>query len=370
MTNFNLWSYKDDASAGPLLTRHTPPGQQRDQLLTMRPAVQAAMYDAALVAGVTVKFGQQVEKVDTELPALWTVDGTEYKADLILGVDGLKSTMRRLLYPNRDVEPAATAECIFQASISAATVEKVKDRLGPYLDLGSAHAALGPGRFSLCHRQPDGSLHALLVEMEYFPPSSQSEIETRWNTEGDPDEVRRLFSSFNDPLRAVLDNVETCTRWRIAEVAQEPLESWSRGAVLLMGDAAHAMLPHAAQGVSQGIEGAVALAEVLDQATEKSDIPALLKKFEQFRRPRVEVFYPQSKQGGISRSLPDGPAQEARDQAFRGANAMMADQETVGKAWMSTRGDQHAVPHTLDFEKWEKDYVVVDEVHRFLAEGQ
>ena len=64
---------------------------------------------------------------------------------------------------------------------------------------------------------------------------------------------------------AIIAQVDATFRWGLYD--REPLPTWTRGRLTLLGDAAHPMLPHAGQGANQAIEDAVALATVLGRAT-------------------------------------------------------------------------------------------------------
>ena len=82
----------------------------------------------------------------------------------------------------------------------------------------------------------------------------------------------------------LIELVPSWTRWPLWTV--DPAEPWARGPAVLIGDAAHAMLPTAAQGGAQAIEDAWTLAELL--AERPTDPIAALEAFERMRRPRVE----------------------------------------------------------------------------------
>ena len=72
--------------------------------------------------------------------------------------------------------------------------------------------------------------------------------------------VQELFGSFAAPVPAILDAME---KVQVARTDEVVLESWSRGPVLLVGDAAHATAPTLAQGAAMAFEDAVVLGEVL-----------------------------------------------------------------------------------------------------------
>lgn len=68
-----------------------------------------------------------------------------------------------------------------------------------------------------------------------------------WNEPGDTEELRKRYSEFDPFIHKTLDTSESCSKWRVAEVPH--LSRWSseNGRIVLLGDAAHAMMPHAEQ---------------------------------------------------------------------------------------------------------------------------
>lgn len=353
--SFNFWSYKDPAK--PMVSIPRPPGSQ--MIHTDRPALQRIVYEAAVAAGVSVLFNKRVKRLDEYATPqrLWTADGHEYTADLIIGADGIKSMIRRLMYPSQNLEPVATSECIFQAELSE-EITASDPRIAPYMDVGSGHGTLGPGCFTFFRCTEDGKLYLLFIVMDY--ESAEADVVSgSWNKPGDTDELRIIFSKFDDPLRACLEQVESCIRWRIAVAT--PIKTWRgrSGRLLLLGDAAHAMVPHAAQGVSQGIEGAVALARILRwKDPVNGNIPQLLESFEQFRRPRVKKFVGMGPGNAVTNSLPDGPEQEARDARLKSMNTssvLVAEQGSVAM-------DMNAPPQSPEFRNWVNKYNVTVEV--------
>jgi salicylate hydroxylase len=87
------------------------------------------------------------------------------------------------------------------------------------------------------------------------------------------------------PLAEMPEQAGPWTQWPIFEVDERISWTGEKGAALI-GDAAHAMTPFAAQGAAMGIEDAVVLAELV--AAQPADVPAALAKYEEIRRPRVK----------------------------------------------------------------------------------
>ena len=88
-----------------------------------------------------------------------------------------------------------------------------------------------------------------------------------------------------DPrIGQVLEQVDKTFRWALYD--REPLQTWTKGRLTLLGDAAHPMLPHLGQGANQAIEDGMALATLLEHA-DAASAPACLLAYERLRRKRV-----------------------------------------------------------------------------------
>ncbi len=79
-----------------------------------------------------------------------------------------------------------------------------------------------------------------------------------WSSTGDVAELKRFFADFHPDARAAIEACDSTLRSALYE--REPLESWGRGRVVLLGDACHAMTPFMAQGAAMGLEDAAILA--------------------------------------------------------------------------------------------------------------
>jgi len=105
-------------------------------------------------------------------------------------------------------------------------------------------------------------------------------------------EVRRRFGHWHDPIPALLDATDTdaVLHHDMYELAA-PLPSYVRGRVVLLGDAAHAMLPTLGQGACQALEDAVVLAAaVAAPVTARAGLGAALARYDAERRPRTQAI--------------------------------------------------------------------------------
>jgi 2-polyprenyl-6-methoxyphenol hydroxylase-like FAD-dependent oxidoreductase len=115
------------------------------------------------------------------------------------------------------------------------------------------------------------------------------------------DHLDRLFSMFAEPVPAILD---TLPRWGPAHrstIEEVTLDSWVRGCVVLVGDAAHATSPNMAEGAAMALEDGLVLADTLRRLGVSA---AALSAFEARRRPRTDWVQAQTHHRDRTRYLP------------------------------------------------------------------
>jgi 2-polyprenyl-6-methoxyphenol hydroxylase-like FAD-dependent oxidoreductase len=147
-----------------------------------------------------------------------------------------------------------------------------------------------------------------------------------WNAEADAGVLWAHFKGQRPEVLRLLERIETWRMWVLCD--REPVKDWSKGAVVLLGDAAHPMLQYLAQGAGMATEDAVALAEKV--AGEPHDLPAAFRSYVQqryLRTARVQI---------MARVYGDfyharGPTAELRDQMLAGRTA---EQSYDGMAWL------------------------------------
>jgi salicylate hydroxylase len=134
-----------------------------------------------------------------------------------------------------------------------------------------------------------------MVNYVGFVPADR-EMKESWSAPGDPEVLRREFEGWDPRIRSVLEQVDKTFRWALYD--REPLPTWSKGRLTLLGDAAHPMLPHLGQGANQSIEDGMALATILAQA-HAAAVPAALQAYERLRRERVAEVQLGARQHGL-----------------------------------------------------------------------
>jgi salicylate hydroxylase len=170
--------------------------------------------------------------------------------------------------------------------------------------VAGATSWLGPGRSIMCYLVSAGRQANLVA----FVPTDR-DIAESWSARAQVNALVAEFEGWDPTVLETIAAVEEMFRTGIYD--REALPYWSDGRVTLLGDAAHAMVPHLGQGASQAIEDAFALAAILQNA-QSDDVPGLLKRYEQLRLPRTSRVQSLAREAGRSRD-----AQAKRDEQMR-----------------------------------------------------
>lgn len=258
-----------------------------------RADLQAVLLDAA--AGrpnVSIETGARLEAVTALAdgrPSLTVLSGGETRtctADGLVGADGLHSRVRSLaMLAGDDHRPSR--KVAWRALVPAASAPAAASKRLTTL-------WLGPGLHLVHYPVRGGSLVNLVaIAEDRWVGGTPDDL---WAVPGDAGAIRARFEPWCAEARAL---VGAATAWRIWPLLDRPpLARWSRGAVTLLGDAAHPMLPFLAQGASQAVEDAGALAEAV--AGSPGDLAAAFAAYEAARRPKAGRAQRESRrQGGI-----------------------------------------------------------------------
>jgi salicylate hydroxylase len=226
----------------------------------------------------------------------------EDAVDLLVGADGLRSTVRQTIASGSDVEPGFTGRVAFRALIPSSDVDPVWTKRRVVLRLGpNAHLVHYPLR--------RGSVVNLVAVVQ---DSWRSEPpEHPWDGFADHPTLDRAFASWSSSTRRLLATARNWRAWPL--YGRSPLGSFTLGRIALVGDAAHPMEPFLAQGAAQAIEDGWALGERLGR---EPDVSKALGAYSRLRVPRAtRVQREASRQSRIYHM--QGPMAVARDITMR-----------------------------------------------------
>jgi len=230
----------------------------------------------AMVAAVNrndpaaLHLGAAVEHVKPEgdRAGLRFADGREVEADLVIAADGIRSVVREQLF--QPTPPEFTGFVAWRGLVPTAGLEP---------ELLDSVVSFGGGRLINRYLVRCGEL----INFAAFARQPVWEAEG-WTIPASLDELMVQFAEFDEQTRAVLARTPPDRLFRWGLFGRKPLDSWIRGNVVLLGDAAHPMLPFMGQGAAMSIEDGIVLARALDA---EQDIGAALARYQAARLERV-----------------------------------------------------------------------------------
>lgn len=240
-----------DAITGEELTRQTLGGEFEERygapyLVIHRSDLHRVLLEGCEAAGVNLVNDVTVESVETVngRGVAHTAAGMDYEADVVIGADGLKSTLRPLV---TDDQPVSSAYVAYRGTVP------ITDST-PRADLEDVIVYLGPD----CHLvQYPLRRGELLNTVAVFKSPSFERGEEQY---GGVDELEAAYKDCIPAVQSALKNLGTAMRWPMYD--RDPIENWVAGRMVLMGDAAHPMLQYLAQGACQALEDAAVLQDV------------------------------------------------------------------------------------------------------------
>ncbi|BBU30625.1 salicylate hydroxylase [Burkholderia sp. THE68] len=234
-------------------------------------------------------------------------NGRQIDADLVIGADGARSITRRWMLGYDD---ALYSGCSgFRGVVPAGGVDLLPDP-------EAIQFWVGPQGHLLHYPIGDkGDQNFLLVERHPSPWSSRE-----WVTSASEGEQLRLFKGWHPAVVQMITAVPISQRWGLFH--RPPLGRWSKGRVTLIGDAAHALVPHHGQGANQSIEDAVVLAAQLAKAGPGRWREAQ-EAYERLRRGRTRKVQYASISTADVLHLPDGAEATARNARLRARDSLL-----------------------------------------------
>ena len=197
-------------------------------------------------------------------------DGKEIEADLIIGADGIHSKVSDSLFGKKEIS--------FTGNVAWRMLIPV-ELLPENLILPNTSVWLGPNKHFVTYHVSGGkNLNCVcLVEQEGWLSES-------WSEKGDIEDLKRAFKGWNKTIETLLDYADPNTLFKWALHDRLPMKKWSKGRIVILGDAAHPMLPFLAQGAAMAIEDGAVLANCIDNFEEVGEA---ISHFEKIRKPRT-----------------------------------------------------------------------------------
>ncbi len=266
-------------------------------------AVEARLPTDALLRNARLQgFTQDADGITAHLR-----DGRKLSGDVLIGADGIHSTIRATLHPNDggirwngiQMWRGAVEWPAFEGGDTMIVAGDMKEKLVLYPIAPGASAATRLTNWVVCAQIGDASK----------PPPRRED----WSRPGQRDEVLAHVARFRIPFLDVAALVRATPEfWEYPMCDRDPLPFWTQGRVTLLGDAAHPMYPVGSNGASQAVLDARCLADLLTAQAPKAALAAYAAE----RLPKTAEIVRANRKGGpervvdeVSARAPDGFAQ-------------------------------------------------------------
>ena len=209
---------------------------------TLANAVEQLDPDAIRQGAGVVEVENRTDGVTVSLSS-----GERVSGDILIGADGIHSGVREAVFGSG---PAHFTGCIAWRGVIPSS------RLPTHIRLDVGTNWVGPGRHVVTYPLRAGKLFNFVGVVERSGWETES-----WTSKGTREECADDFAGWHPDVHALIDNIDVHYRWAL--MSRPPMERWSAGRVVLVGDACHPMLPFMAQGAVMAIEDSITLARCL-----------------------------------------------------------------------------------------------------------
>lgn len=195
-------------------------------------------------------------------------DGTSVQANAIIGADGIHSKVREALF---GPQPPRFTGCVCWRGLVAV------DAIADIPQFRNMAAWWGPSGHVVHYLVRRGEMVNFVAHYD-----SENWTDESWTQECSRDELLEAFKGWNEDLLKLFALSERYYKWALYD--RDPLPQWGKGAITLLGDAAHPMLPYLGQGAAMAMEDGCILARIIQQET---NVEAALRLYESLRQSRT-----------------------------------------------------------------------------------
>ncbi|KAF9230824.1 hypothetical protein BU15DRAFT_56831 [Melanogaster broomeanus] len=298
--------------------------------------LHAMLYDFAKRAGVKILHGMEVVSVDPWSGTVTTAKGTKMSADVIIGADGYRSVVRPVVVGPQAFEGVRDKYLSVNLIIPADKMRQHED-LAPFVENSDHRIWLADECYVSGMRTGPDQDYVLAVVV----PMKEEPGEEVWVENGPISSELLRLHLFEPRVQKLVNLAENMTKVKF--IHHDPFDDWvhESGKVVIVGEAAHPIVPNGTHNIAMGIEDAMTLSMLFSLPATRSQTSMLLTVYEEIRQPRCAAVQSTERQRRDQLCLPNGTQQRRRDERLGGSRDVIIDWDNANEeALRTTFADQ------------------------------
>ncbi|PPQ64966.1 hypothetical protein CVT24_008154 [Panaeolus cyanescens] len=231
-------------------------------------------------------------------------NGKTATCDVLIGMDGIKSTVRKAFLASQGLSKSPSWNPVWSGTVAyrgLVAAEALEAELPGHRAVKTPMMYFGKLKHVITYPVScDRYVNVVAFHTDLAKEGITYEGPTSVNCT--QEEVLKTFAGWEEEVRALLRCIKQPTKWMIQALV--PMDRYARGRVILAGDAAHAMTPHQGAGAGQAVEDAYILASLFSQRIKnKASVQSIADIFNTTRCPAGNKVLEGSRQSGMLQEL-------------------------------------------------------------------